>query len=44
MQIAKRGYAGNRVVIEVAEEMTELSLAELKVLLHPVRLTQGSSI
>jgi fumarate hydratase, class II len=38
-QIAKRAYAENRPVIEVANEMTDLSLAELKVLLDPARLT-----
>jgi fumarate hydratase class II len=40
-QIAKRAYAQNRPVIDVAKEMTDLSLAELKVLLDPVRLTRG---
>lgn len=44
MQIAKRAYAKNRLVIEAAKEMIDLSLAELKVLLDPARLTQGNSI
>ncbi len=34
-QIAKKAYAENRPVIDVAKEMTNLSLAELKVLLDP---------
>jgi fumarate hydratase class II len=38
-QIAKRAYAENRPVIDVAKEMTDLSLAELRVLLDPARLT-----
>ncbi len=38
-EIAKRAYAENRAVIDVAKEMTDLSLAELKVLLDPTRLT-----
>ena len=37
--IAKRAYAEKRPVIDVAKEMTDLSLAELKVLLDPARLT-----
>jgi fumarate hydratase, class II len=41
-QIAKRAYAENRPVIEVAKDMTDLSLAELKVLLDPARLIHGS--
>ena len=40
-QIAKRAYAEKRPVIEVAKEMTDLSLAELKVLLDPARLIKG---
>jgi fumarate hydratase class II len=40
-QIAKRAYAEKRPVIEVAKEMTDLSLAELKVLLDPENLTRG---
>lgn len=38
--IAKRAYAENRPIIELAEEMTDLSLAELKILLDPTRLTR----
>jgi fumarate hydratase class II len=38
-QIAKRAYAEKRPVIDVAKEMTDLSLAELRVLLDPARLT-----
>lgn len=41
-QIAKRAYAENRPVIEVANEMTDLSLSELKVLLDPERLTRST--
>ncbi len=37
-QIAKKAYAENRPVIDVAKEMTDLSLAELKVLLDPKTL------
>ncbi len=39
--IAKRAYAENRPVIEVAMEMTDLSEEELKKLLDPATLTQG---
>jgi fumarate hydratase class II len=42
-QIAKRAYAEKRPVIDVAKEMTDLSLAELRVLLDPARLTEGSA-
>ena len=38
-RIAKRAYAENRPVIDVAKEMTDLSLAELKLLLEPEKLT-----
>lgn len=37
-QIAKKAYAENSPVIDVAKEMTDLSLAELKVLLDPKSL------
>jgi len=37
-QIAKRAYAENRPVIDVAKEMTDLSLVELQLLLDPARL------
>ncbi len=40
--IAKCAYAENRPVIDVAKEMTDLSLVELKVLLDPARLTRSS--
>jgi fumarate hydratase class II len=36
--IAKRAYAENRPIIDMAKEMTDMSLAELKVLLDPKRL------
>ncbi len=39
--IAKKAYAEGRPVIEVAQEMTELSEAELKRLLDPAQLTKG---
>jgi len=42
-QIAKRAYAEKRPVIEVAKEMSDLSLTELKVLLDPARLTRGGN-
>ena len=38
-QIAKRAYAEKRPLIDVAREMTDLSLADLKRLLDPARLT-----
>lgn len=37
-QIAKKAYAENSPVIDVAKELTDLSLAELKVLLDPKSL------
>ncbi|VAX11226.1 Fumarate hydratase class II [hydrothermal vent metagenome] len=39
--IAKKAYAENRAVMEVALEMTELDEAELKRLLDPAKLAQG---
>ncbi|MFP4611158.1 MAG: class II fumarate hydratase [Thiohalophilus sp.] len=39
--IAKRAYAENRPVIDVAMEMTDLSEEELKKLLDPAALTRG---
>ncbi len=39
--IAKRAYAEGRAVIDVAEEETELSRAELAKLLDPAALTRG---
>jgi fumarate hydratase class II len=39
--IAKRAYAEQRTVIDVALEMTELSENELKTLLDPAELTKG---
>ncbi|MBP6533802.1 MAG: class II fumarate hydratase [Arenimonas sp.] len=43
-EIAKRSYAENRPVIDVAKDMTDLSLAELKVLLDPARLIHGNNM
>ncbi|MCC6757712.1 MAG: class II fumarate hydratase [Arenimonas sp.] len=40
-RIAKRAYAEKRPVIDVAKDMTDLSLDELKVLLDPARLTKA---
>ena len=40
-KIAKRAYAENRPVKEVAAEMTELSRAELDRLLDPRKMTEG---
>jgi fumarate hydratase class II len=40
-RIAKRAFAEGRPVLDVAEEMTELSRAELERLLDPRRLTGG---
>lgn len=40
-KIAKTAYADNRPVIDVASEMTELSVEELKRLLDPENLTKG---
>jgi fumarate hydratase class II len=39
--IAKRAYAEGRPVLDVAAEMTDLSIEELKRLLDPLLLTQG---
>ena len=39
--IAKRAYAEGRPVLDVAEEMTDLSREELARLLDPIRLTEG---
>lgn len=39
--IAKQAYQSGRPVIDVAEEQTELSRAELERLLEPTRLTDG---
>jgi len=39
--IAKRAYAEQRSIIDVALEETELSRAQLEALLEPLRLTQG---
>ncbi len=39
--IAKKAYAEGRSVIDVATEMTDLSVDELKQLLDPAKLTQG---
>lgn len=40
-KIAKKAYAEGRAVIDVAEEMTELSREELLKVLDPMQLTQG---
>lgn len=40
-KIAKRAYQEQRPVIDVAEEMTDLSRAELETLLDPKKLTHG---
>ena len=40
-KIAKQAYAEGRAVIDVASEMTDLSVAELEKLLQPEHLTQG---
>ena len=40
-EIAKRAYAENRPIIEIAKEETDLPLEELETLLDPVKLTQG---
>ena len=40
-QIAKRAYADGRPIVDVAEEETDLSRAELERLLDPSKLTQG---
>jgi fumarate hydratase class II len=40
-KIAKRAYAEGRTVIDVASEMTELSVEELERILSPAELTKG---
>jgi len=40
-KIAKTAYAQNRAVIDVAEEMTDLSRTELEKILSPMQLTKG---
>ncbi len=40
-EIAKLAYKEKRAIIDVAQEQTELSRAELEQLLDPVKLTQG---
>jgi fumarate hydratase class II len=40
-KIAKAAYAEKRAVIDVASEMTDLTVEELQQLLSPHRLTQG---
>ena len=39
--IAKRAYAEGRPILEVAAEMTDLSVDELRRLLDPKMLTEG---
>jgi fumarate hydratase, class II len=41
--IAKTAYAEGRAVIDVAEEMTELSRKDLEELLDPKKLIHGSN-
>jgi len=40
-EIAKKAYAQKRSVVDVAEELSELSREELTVLLDPKKLTSG---
>ena len=40
-EIAKAAYSTNRPVIDVAEELTDLSRSELELLLDPEKLTKG---
>lgn len=40
-EVAKAAYKQKRPIIEVAAEMTELSITELEKLLNPAHLTQG---
>jgi len=39
--IAKLAYSEKRPIIDVAEENTDISRAELEKLLNPVKLTEG---
>ena len=39
--LAKQAYREGRPIIDVAEEMTDLSRAELEQLLDPIKLTAG---
>jgi len=43
-EIAKRAYAENRPVLDVADELTDLPRAELAALLDPRKLTQGGIV
>ncbi|MBY6212121.1 class II fumarate hydratase [Microbulbifer agarilyticus] len=43
-EIAKLAYQANRPILDVAEEMTELSRAELEKLLDPSRLSGGGIV
>ena len=40
-EIAKKAYAENRPIIDVAEELTDISRDKLSLLLDPEKLTQG---
>ncbi|MEQ9309903.1 MAG: class II fumarate hydratase [Balneolaceae bacterium] len=40
-KIAKKAYAENRALIDVAKEMTDLSEEELKKALDPIKMTKG---
>lgn len=42
-EIAKEAYASDRPIIDVAEEMTELTRSELEQLLDPLTLTRGGA-
>lgn len=43
-KIAKKAFAENRAVLEVAKEMTDLSEEELKKALDPINMTKGGFI
>ena len=40
-EIAKKAYAENRPIIDIAEENTDIPRAELEQLLDPMKLTKG---
>ncbi len=42
-EIAKRAYREGRPIIDIAEDMTDLSRTELETLLDPARLTRGGT-
>lgn len=43
-KIAKKSYAENRSLIDVAEEMCDLSRAELEKALDPIKMTKGGFV